>query len=65
MFVIPQLNIQAFEPGGAKLAIFLTTIIYIPCILMVAMCFSFLFDKKETTIGVLTTVFVLVKKYFS
>nr|QUF59433.1 ATP-binding cassette transporter Abca5 [Brachionus angularis] len=60
IYLIPPLNIPYFMPAGAVFTIFLTTLIYIPCILMFAVCLSFLFDKKETTIGVLTTLFMLL-----
>jgi hypothetical protein len=44
---------------GAVVAILLTTIIYVPCILMVAFCCSFIFDKKESAMG-LYVIFTLV-----
>ena len=47
---------------GAVVAILLTTIIYVPCILMVAFCCSFIFDKKESAMG-LYVIFTLVSKH--
>ena len=49
---------------GAKITIFLTIIVYIPLMLLMAMVFSLLFDKKETAIGVLTSLFMAVFTFF-
>lgn len=38
----------------------LSIIIYSPCLVIVSMCFSFMFKRKETAIGVLTTLFILL-----
>ncbi len=62
--VFSDLNIKAFEPLGAKLALVLTTIVYLPCVVVFSMCSSFLFSKKETAIGVLTALLILVMFFF-
>lgn len=40
--------------------LFLAAIIYFPLIVIVSMCLSFLFKKKETAMGVLTTLLTLI-----
>nr|APD26541.1 ATP-binding cassette transporter subfamily A member 5 X1 protein [Brachionus koreanus] len=60
IYAIPPLNIPEFMPAGAVFSIFLTTIIYIPCSLLVIMCMSFMFSKKETALSLLTTLVSLL-----
>nr|QNH67864.1 ATP-binding cassette transporter subfamily A member 5 [Brachionus rotundiformis] len=60
IYAIPPLNIPEFMPGGAVFTIILTTIIYIPCSLLVIICMSFMFSKKETALSLLTTLVSLL-----
>nr|QNH67926.1 ATP-binding cassette transporter subfamily A member 5 X3 [Brachionus plicatilis] len=60
IYAIPPLNIPGFMTGGAVFSIFLATIIYIPCSLLVIMSMSFMFSKKETALSVLTTIVSLL-----
>ncbi|CAF0991135.1 unnamed protein product, partial [Brachionus calyciflorus] len=60
IFIIPPLRLPEFMSGGAVFSLILTTIIYIPCNLLVVMCMSFMFKKKETAMSILTTLFTLL-----
>jgi ATP-binding cassette, subfamily A (ABC1), member 5 len=60
IFCIPYLNIDSFAPGGAKLAIIVTTFVYVPLMILVSSCVSFLFNKKDTALAFLSTAFTMV-----
>ncbi|CAF1010970.1 unnamed protein product [Brachionus calyciflorus] len=60
IFIIPPLRLPEFMPSGAVFSLILTTIIYIPCNLLLVMCLSFLFKKKETAMSILATLFNLL-----
>lgn len=60
LFIIPELRIASFNSAGAQIILSLSILIYMPCLVMISMCFSFIFKRKETAIGVLTTLFTLL-----